>query len=78
MNDRQVYVAVCVDRHSDPVVRVFYDVVAATRFARRFMAERVAYPESLDEVAVDGYELFIEYDLESDHAFVVQRTVESI
>lgn len=72
----KLYVAYCNDRHVDPVIRVFSDRDKACEFARTFMADNMAHPEHVKVERVQGYILFLRYDLESDHAYVQQVTLD--
>jgi hypothetical protein len=71
----KVYIAYCHDRHIDPDIEIFTDKDNAISFAREYMRHHVAYPEDLREEKLEGYDLYIAYAEEEDHAFVVERDV---
>ena len=72
----EVYVAYCHDRHTDPVVRVFSGQRQACDFVRLFMHENIAHRHGIREATAPGYVLYLSYDYETDHAFVVQRRID--
>jgi len=72
----EAYVAYCHDRHAEPVVRVFSGQRQACDFARLFMHENMAHPDCIREVSALGYVLYLSYDYDIDHAFVVQRAID--
>lgn len=63
------------DRHCDPDIQVFSTPSAAIACAREFMAVACAHPEEIADETADGYVLWLQYQVESDHAFVVEREV---
>lgn len=72
-----IYVAYLHDRHRDPVIRAFADREQAIDATRRWMADTVAHPSGITEESPEGFELWLRYEYESDHAFVVAVAVES-
>lgn len=69
----KVYVAYCNDRHTDPEIKVFKDREEAIAHVKTFMEEHVVHPEGIEERKVEGYLLFLGYQFESDHAFVLEE-----
>lgn len=72
----KIYVAYCHDRHVDPVIATFTTPEAACDFAREFMQENMANPKGITEETVEGHVLYLRYEYESDHAFVVETELD--
>lgn len=72
----KIYVAYCHDRHIDPVIRVFSNRDKAVEFAREFMDEHMARPSLVKTETVDCYVLWLQYEPESDHAYVIETTLD--
>lgn len=74
---QRLYVAVCNDRHIDPVVMVFTDRARAIEAASIYMREHVACPEKLQKNDSGG-RWSISYEFAEDNAFVVSANIGEI
>lgn len=73
-----LFITYCHDRHIDPDVQAFTDKQAAIDYAWEYMRDSVAHPELLTEEKSEGCVLWIQYEPEDDHAFVVERTPDNV
>jgi hypothetical protein len=72
----KVYIAVCKDRHINPVVAAFTTEPLAEKFAREFMDDHMAQPSKIEERHVEGCLLYLVYGDEGDYAFVVESELD--
>ena len=45
----KIFIAVCEDRHTDPVIRVFTDEAKAISYAKEFVEQNARHPEDIEE-----------------------------
>jgi hypothetical protein len=71
----KLWIAHCIDRHIDPVIRVFDTPDAAIAFAKKFAQEEARGPESIEEEPVQGWLYHVNYSSEGDHVYVTETTL---
>ena len=71
LRERRFFVAYCHDRHTDPELRLFLAIDEAQKWAWNYMKDHVTHLDALKEIN-DKHGYRIEYELESDHAFIVE------
>jgi len=68
-----IYIAICEDRHTDSVVRVFDTPDAAIGYAKKFMAANAIDPvDDIMETPIEGWLYHATYSCESDSVRVEQ------
>jgi len=71
----KLYIAHCLDRHIDPVIRVFDTAQGAIDFAKKFVQKEARHPESISEETVRGWLYHASYSSEGDHVYVTETTL---
>lgn len=73
----RLYVANCIDRHAEPVIRVYSTKEAAIDYCKRFVEQNASYSEYIQESGVDGWLYHCEYSTEHDYVYVEETTLDN-
>lgn len=71
----KLYIAHCLDRHIDPIIRVFDTAQAAIDFAKKFVQEGARHSGAISEEPVQGWLYHATYSCEGDRAYVTEATL---
>lgn len=71
----KLFLAHCLDRHIDPVIRVFDTAEGAIAFAKKFIQEEARHPDQIEEEPVKGWLYHATYSSEGDHVYVTETTL---
>ncbi len=72
----KLYIAICIDRHIDEVVRVFSTPEKAIDYCKRFMKENANYPEEIREEPINGWLYNAIYSSEGDNVRVEESELD--
>ena len=65
-----IYLAYCENRRHDAVIETFRNKDEAINFAKNVMYDNSEDPENVKEENIEGYEYYLDSELESTYAFV--------
>lgn len=72
----KLYIAHCIDRHIDPVIRVFDTFDGALGFVKDWLQKETANTQrQIEEDEVDGWLYYASYSSEDDHVYVTETTL---
>ncbi len=65
-----IYLAYCENPRHDAVIETFKNKDEAIDFIKNIMSDNLKDPESIKEENMEGYEYYLDSELESTYAFV--------
>ena len=74
----KVYLAICLDRHIDPVIEVFDTKQEAIQYAKDFVRDYACHAEQIQESKVNGWLYHCDYSSENDYVYVEEKTVNQL
>ena len=69
----KVYIAICMDRHIDPIINIFRTLEKAIDCCKEYIKDMVRFPEDIKESIIDGWLYYCDYSVEHDYVYVIER-----
>ena len=66
----KLYIAMCVDRHTDPILRIFDTPDGAIGYAKKFALEHCRDKENLEEEEIEGWIYYCQISEEGEYVRV--------